>query len=57
MTLDAGDPPTLVRINRPDPAVKLERIVAGLRGVPGLVVQSVLVDGAVTNVRGEPFEA
>jgi hypothetical protein len=48
------DPPTLVRINRPDPAVKLERIVAGLKGVPGLVVQSVLVDGAVTNVECPP---
>jgi wyosine [tRNA(Phe)-imidazoG37] synthetase (radical SAM superfamily) len=57
MKLDAGDPATLARVNRPDPAVKLERIVAGLKGIPGLVVQSVLVDGAVTNVRGEPFEA
>lgn len=48
------DPATLARVNRPDPAVKLERIVAGLKGVPALVVQSVLVDGAVTNVECPP---
>jgi hypothetical protein len=48
------DPATLARVNRPDPVVKLERIVAGLKGIPGLVVQSVLVDGAVTDVECPP---
>jgi wyosine [tRNA(Phe)-imidazoG37] synthetase (radical SAM superfamily) len=57
MKLDAGDPDTFARLNRPVSAVKLERILEGLEGVPGLIVQSVLVDGAVSNVQGEAFEA
>ncbi len=57
MKLDAGDPATLARINRPASAVKLGRIVEGLKEIPGLVVQSVLIDGKVTNTKGEAFEA
>ena len=37
MKLDAADPGTLARINRPDPAVKLEHIVDGLKEIPGLI--------------------
>jgi len=37
--------------------VQLADIVAGLRRVPHLVIQSVLVDGTVSNVRGAAFEA
>ena len=57
MKLDAGDPETLAIINRPAPGVKLEGIIAGLRNVPNLIIQSVLVDGRVTNTQGEAFEA
>jgi wyosine [tRNA(Phe)-imidazoG37] synthetase (radical SAM superfamily) len=57
MKLDAGDPMTLTAINRPAPAVELGPIIEGLKEVPGLIVQSVLLDGKVTNVKGEPFEA
>jgi wyosine [tRNA(Phe)-imidazoG37] synthetase (radical SAM superfamily) len=57
MKLDAGDPATLARINRPDPAVKLEQIVEGLKRIPNLITQSVLIDGPVTNVKGPAFEA
>jgi wyosine [tRNA(Phe)-imidazoG37] synthetase (radical SAM superfamily) len=57
MKLDAGDPGTLAGLNRPAPAVKLARILEGLKGVPGLIVQSVLVEGRVSNARGEAFEA
>ena len=57
LKLDAGDPETLVRINRPAPEVKLEDILDGLKDVPGCIVQSVLVDGKVNNVRGEAYEA
>ncbi len=57
LKLDAGDPRTLARINRPAPGVELARIVESLAGVPGLIVQSVLIDGRVSNVRGEAFDA
>jgi len=57
MKLDAGDSRTLARINRPAPAVKPERMVEGLKEVPRLVTQSVLIDGKVSNVRGAAFEA
>jgi wyosine [tRNA(Phe)-imidazoG37] synthetase (radical SAM superfamily) len=57
MKLDAGDPTTLAHINRPGRVVKLEHIVEGLKEIPGLIVQSVLIDGGVTNIRGEAFEA
>ena len=57
LKLDAGDPETLARINRPAPEVKLEDILDGLKKVPGCIIQSVLVDGKVSNIQGEAFEA
>lgn len=57
LKLDAGDPNTLAAINRPAPEVSWPDIFEGLRDVPDLIVQSVLVDGRVSNVRGEAFEA
>jgi len=57
MKLDAGDPQTLAAINRPVREVELETIVAGLKGMRGLVVQSVMIGGEVSNARGKEFEA
>jgi wyosine [tRNA(Phe)-imidazoG37] synthetase (radical SAM superfamily) len=57
MKLDAGDRKTLAGLNRPARAVHLDSIVEGLKGVPGLIVQSVLVEGRVSNVRGEAYRA
>jgi wyosine [tRNA(Phe)-imidazoG37] synthetase (radical SAM superfamily) len=57
MKLDAGDPGTLASINRSTSAVELKHIVEGLKGIPGLIVQSVFIDGKVTNIRGKPFES
>jgi len=57
MKLDAGDPRTLAALNRPTAAVRLEHIIAGLKHVPGLIIQSVLVDGPVSNVQGQAFAA
>jgi wyosine [tRNA(Phe)-imidazoG37] synthetase (radical SAM superfamily) len=57
LKLDAGDPETLARINRPAPGVELACIVEGLKGVPNLIIQSVLIDGQVSNIRGKAFEA
>jgi wyosine [tRNA(Phe)-imidazoG37] synthetase (radical SAM superfamily) len=57
LKLDAGDPDTLTAINRSAPEVRWERIVEGLGQVPDLVIQSVLIDGKVTNVKGPSFDA
>ena len=57
LKLDAGDAETLARINRPVPAVTWADVVAGLKRVPNLTVQSVLIDGTVSNVRGDAFDA
>jgi len=37
--------------------VTLDDIIGGLRHVPNLIVQSVLIDGAVSNAPGEVFDA
>ena len=57
LKLDAGDPATLARINRPAPGVTLDTILTGLQATPNLIVQSVLIDGDVSNSKGEAFEA
>jgi wyosine [tRNA(Phe)-imidazoG37] synthetase (radical SAM superfamily) len=57
MKLDAGDPDTLSRINRPVPAVTIEKIVEGLEGMPRLIVQSMIIAGEPQNAEGEAREA
>jgi wyosine [tRNA(Phe)-imidazoG37] synthetase (radical SAM superfamily) len=57
LKLDAGDPQTLAAINRPAPEVSWEQIVEGLGQTPNLVIQSVLIDGEVSNVKGAAFKA
>jgi wyosine [tRNA(Phe)-imidazoG37] synthetase (radical SAM superfamily) len=57
LKLDAGDSDTLAAINRPAPAVRWKRIFEGLEQVPRLIIQSMLIDGEVSNVRGAAFEA
>jgi len=56
MKLDAGDEATLAAINRPANGISLEAIVEGLAQVPGLIIQSLMVEGAVTNSAGPAFE-
>jgi wyosine [tRNA(Phe)-imidazoG37] synthetase (radical SAM superfamily) len=57
LKLDAGDAETFARINRPAQGVDFGAIVDALGQVPNLTVQTVLVDGAVTNAAGDAFEA
>ena len=56
MKLDAGDDATLAAINRPVNGIRVKSILDGLVGVPGLIVQSVMVEGMVTNSAGDAFE-
>ncbi len=57
MKLDAGDPATFAQMNRPGPGVTLEKILAGLSAMPRLVIQSLIIDGEIQNVRGEAHNA
>jgi wyosine [tRNA(Phe)-imidazoG37] synthetase (radical SAM superfamily) len=57
MKLDAGDPDTLAAINQPAQEVSWDAIIAGLQQVDNLVIQSVLIDGRITNIKGSAFEA
>lgn len=57
MKLDAGDPATFARINRPARGVTFEAVFAHLQALPNCFLQSVLIDGPVTNARGDPLEA
>ncbi len=57
LKLDAGDDLTFSHINRPAPGVTLPDIVAGLRNVPNLILQSVFIDGVVSNAKDKAYEA
>jgi wyosine [tRNA(Phe)-imidazoG37] synthetase (radical SAM superfamily) len=56
MKLDAGDDVTLAAINRPVNGIRVKSILDGLAGVPGLIIQSVMLEGVVTNSAGNAFE-
>jgi len=56
MKLDAGDPLTWRAINRPVPSLDFETVIAGLRELEGVTIQSLILDGPVQNVRGKAFD-
>lgn len=56
LKLDAGDALTFARINRPSPMVRLENLIEGLRQMTNVILQSVLIDGPVSNIRGRAYE-
>ncbi len=57
MKLDAGDPETFAQVSRPAPGVTLEKILLGLSAMPRFIVQTLIIDGEIQNVRGEAHEA
>lgn len=57
MKLDAGDEITFQAINHPVEGLQLNEVIVGLLEIPHLMIQSVLVDGKVSNVRGEAYQA
>ena len=57
MKLDAGDETTFQTINQPVKGLHFDEIMSGLRKIPHLMIQSVMVDGKVSNVSGEPYQA
>lgn len=56
MKLDAGDQETFKAINQPHKGLDINSIVRGMKRLPILFVQSVLVNGKVSNIRGSAFE-
>jgi wyosine [tRNA(Phe)-imidazoG37] synthetase (radical SAM superfamily) len=57
MKLDAGDEKTFQAINRPISNMHLVEIIKGLKSLPNLMIQSLLIDGDIQNIHGEPYEA
>lgn len=57
MKLDAGDPATFAQVSRPAPGITLEEILLGLSAMPRFIVQTLIIDGEIQNVRGEAHEA
>ncbi len=57
MKLDAGDSATLAQVNHPCTGATIEGVTGALRGLPRLIVQSVLVGGPVSNASGAAHEA
>jgi wyosine [tRNA(Phe)-imidazoG37] synthetase (radical SAM superfamily) len=57
MKLDAGDEVTFNIINRPTENVHFSEIVSGLKKLPNLMIQSMLLDGDESNTRGDAFLA
>ena len=56
MKLDAGDDATLTAIDCPIGGITLETILEGLSKVRGLIIQTLMVEGAVTNSSGSALE-
>ena len=56
LKLDAGDEATLAAINRPAKGIRVQAIIEGLADVPGLIIQSLMLEGAVRNSAGPAFE-
>ncbi len=57
MKLDAGDEATFQAINRPAPALHIAQISANLRALDEIVVQTMLLDGVVSNVHPAALSA
>lgn len=55
--LDAGDEKTFKAINRPVDGFGFSDLMRGLRQTPGLILQSCLMEGEITNIRGPSYKA
>lgn len=56
MKLDAGDPETFRRINRPLHRIPWEDLIAGIKSLEGVKLQSLFVQGRVSNAGGKALE-
>jgi wyosine [tRNA(Phe)-imidazoG37] synthetase (radical SAM superfamily) len=56
LKMDAGDEVTFQKIDRPSNHIHFEPIVAILASMDHVVLQSMFIDGDVSNCRGKPYE-
>ena len=57
MKLDAGEDQTFHVINQPESSLHLTDIIKGLKEIPDLIIQSLLIDGEISNIKGESFQS
>ena len=56
MKLDCGAEETFQKVNRPHKNVKYEEVVESLKNLDDVIIQSVLVDGEISNIENEEIE-
>lgn len=56
LKMDAGDEETFQKINQPSKHIHLEPIVAMLTSMEQVVMQSMFIDGDISNCLGKPYE-
>lgn len=54
--LDAGDPDLFAKINQPHPSIRFDRVVSLLRSLEGLTIQTLFMDGVVSNCTDQAVE-
>jgi len=57
MKLDAGDPQTFLDINRPISEINFSKITTALKSCSNLMIQTMFVDGDISNARGAALKA
>jgi wyosine [tRNA(Phe)-imidazoG37] synthetase (radical SAM superfamily) len=55
--LDAGDETTFKKINQPFGGITLDELINTMKGMRGLILQSLFLKGSVNNHVGQPYEA
>jgi wyosine [tRNA(Phe)-imidazoG37] synthetase (radical SAM superfamily) len=56
MKLDCGSEETFRKVNRPHKNLKYEAVIEGLKNLDDIVIQSVLVDGEISNIGNGEIE-
>jgi wyosine [tRNA(Phe)-imidazoG37] synthetase (radical SAM superfamily) len=55
--MDAGDEDTFDKINQPLAGIHLEELIQVMKGLKGLILQSLFIKGSVDNHEGQPYDA
>jgi len=56
MKLDCGSEETFQKVNRPHRSIKYEEVVESLKDLDDMVIQSILVDGEISNIENKEIE-